>query len=288
MTSVEDRKLRGGGMELKNKIWEAAKSTIEEWTGMEQKPISMYGIRKYTEGAILSPHVDRLPLVSSCIVNVDQDVDEPWPLEIYDRHDRAINVTMEPGDMVLYESGSLIHGRPFPLKGRFFANIFIHFEPTGRKLGDTSDDYLEELDDFFPPYIVPDSPNTQHWAASNPGGWHKTVPSAPIQQVAAPKGHYAAASGDLDLVKQVAKEDRTSLKKADQNGWQPIHEAARGGHVDVVKYLIEEHGADMNARTGPGGSGLSPLGLALEHHDEDHPLIFFLREIGAKDYAQEL
>jgi len=38
---------------------------------------------------------------------------------------------MKPGDMVLYESHSLIHGRPFPLKGRFFANIFIHFEPTG-------------------------------------------------------------------------------------------------------------------------------------------------------------
>lgn len=82
MTSVEDSKLRGAGLQLKNKIWEAAKSVIEEWTGMEQKPISMYGIRTYTEGAILSPHVDRLPLVSSCIVNVDQDVDEPWPLEV--------------------------------------------------------------------------------------------------------------------------------------------------------------------------------------------------------------
>lgn len=29
---------------------------------------------------------------------------------------------MEPGDMVLYESGSLIHGRPFPLKGRYYAS----------------------------------------------------------------------------------------------------------------------------------------------------------------------
>ena len=30
------------------------------------------------------------------------DVDEPWPLEIYDRQGNAVNVTMEPGDMVLY------------------------------------------------------------------------------------------------------------------------------------------------------------------------------------------
>jgi prolyl 4-hydroxylase len=96
MVSVEDQNLRGktGGARLKNQIWDAARSTIEEWTGMELKPTSMYGIRVYTEGAVLNPHVDRLPLVSSAIVNVAQDVDEPWPLEIYDRHDRAVNITV--------------------------------------------------------------------------------------------------------------------------------------------------------------------------------------------------
>jgi prolyl 4-hydroxylase len=50
-------------------------------------------------GAILSPHVDRLPLVSSCIVNVAQDVDEDWPLEVIDRQGHAVNVTMEPGEL---------------------------------------------------------------------------------------------------------------------------------------------------------------------------------------------
>ena len=34
----------------------------------------------------------------------------------------------------MYESHSVIHGRPFPLKGRFYANVFIHFEPTGHTL----------------------------------------------------------------------------------------------------------------------------------------------------------
>ena len=110
MVSVENSNMRGGGIKLKNQIWDLAKPTIEQWTGMKLQPTSLYGVRVYTEGAILSPHVDRLPLVSSCIINVDQDVDEPWILEVYDRHDRAVNVTMEPGDMVLYESGSLIHG----------------------------------------------------------------------------------------------------------------------------------------------------------------------------------
>lgn len=74
MMNVEDSNLRGGGFSLKRKIWELARPIIEEWTGMEIEPTSQYGIRMYTDGAILSPHVDRLPLVSSCIINVAQDI----------------------------------------------------------------------------------------------------------------------------------------------------------------------------------------------------------------------
>jgi prolyl 4-hydroxylase len=101
MVGVENSQLRGGGASLKEQIWASARTTIEEWTGMELKPTSLYGIRVYTEGAVLAPHVDRLPLVSSCIINVAQDLDEDWILEVFDRHDRAVNVTMAPGDMVL-------------------------------------------------------------------------------------------------------------------------------------------------------------------------------------------
>ena len=101
MVSVEDAKLRGGGRILKQAIWEAARSTIQEWTGEELTECSLYGVRVYKEGAILATHVDRLPLVSSAIINVAQDVDEPWPLEVYNHKGEAVNVTMEPGDMVL-------------------------------------------------------------------------------------------------------------------------------------------------------------------------------------------
>ena len=71
MVSVEDQNLEGGGHVLKNAIWDAALAGVEEWTtqsggsGVKLRPVSLYGIREYTEGAILSPHVDRVPLVSS-------------------------------------------------------------------------------------------------------------------------------------------------------------------------------------------------------------------------------
>ena len=119
MVSVEDTSLRGGGHRLKGAIWDAAKDTIQEWTDQELTQCSLYGIRVYTEGAVLATHVDRLPLVSSAIVNVAQDVDEPWPIEVIGHDGLAHNVTMEPGDMILYESHSILHGEIFECCGSF-------------------------------------------------------------------------------------------------------------------------------------------------------------------------
>jgi prolyl 4-hydroxylase len=52
--------------------------------------------------------------------------------------------------------------------------------------------------------------------------------------------HAAAADGHLEFLKEMAKKDRSQLFKADHNGWRPLHEAARGGQVEVVEYLIKE------------------------------------------------
>jgi len=284
MVSVEDRSLPGAGLELKSAIWEAAKPVIEEWTGMEQQPSSLYGVRVYTEGAILSPHADRLPLVSSCIVNVAQDVDEDWILEVFDRDGNAINVTMEPGDMVLYESGSLIHGRPFPLKGKYYANAFIHFQPTGKPLDFENYDFVEDLDDFYPPYVLKDSEQATHWKKRNPTGWHQESPSgAHIDTLPA---FEAAAQNNLEELARIAAEDRRSLVAKDRNGWQPIHEAARGGHLDSLELLLE-NGADLNARTHKG-NGVSPLRIAREALGNEHAVVKFLEDLGAEEFGPEL
>ena len=128
--SLEDSgRLRGAGQALKKKIWDGIRPVIEEWTGQKLTQTSLYGIRVYKQGAILGTHVDRLPLVSSAIIQVAQDVTEPWPIEVYDHSGKAHNISMKPGDLVLYESHTVLHGRPFPLQGNFYANIFVHFVP---------------------------------------------------------------------------------------------------------------------------------------------------------------
>jgi hypothetical protein len=180
-------------MSLPNMIARYVQNAIQTWTGQRQRMTSVYGIRLYHNQSILTPHVDRLPLVSSCIINVAQDVEEDWPLEVYDHDGVAHNVTMQPGDMVLYESHSVIHGRPFPLNGKYFANVFVHFEPMGRLLAEEevkeddndnedekeskdddededdddeqSDDDGDEQSDDLPYYIIPGTPWAQKWAA---------------------------------------------------------------------------------------------------------------------------
>lgn len=101
-----------------------------------------------------------------------------------------------------------------------------------------------------------------------------------------PEVHQAAAAGDLPLLQALAKDDQTKLQHQDRNGWQPIHEAIRGGHANVVRYLLES-GADINSRT-RGGMGSSPLNVAMETHSEQHPVTKLLLASGAINIEPEL
>mmetsp|Transcript_129447 Transcript_129447/g.192704 ORF Transcript_129447/g.192704 Transcript_129447/m.192704 type:complete len:454 (+) Transcript_129447:232-1593(+) len=276
LTSVEDGSMEGGGYILKQHIWNAARDTISAWTGQQLAECSLYGIRIYKEGAVLATHVDRLPLVSSAIINVDQDVDEPWPLEVIGHDGKAVNVTMVPGDLVLYESHSILHGRPFPLKGRFMANVFIHFEPIGA-VGEEID-----LDPDLPGYVIRGSEEEKNWRRRHPNGYQllEGTERTPGSTLA----HQAANANDKEVLRRVLKEQPHTVNARDANGWMPIHEAVRKGDMETVKILME-HGADVNSRTKGserGASGGTALWWALEYHDDDHEVVSFLKEQGAK------
>ena len=79
------------------------------------------------------------------------------------------------------------------MKGRYYANIFIHFEPTGRPLDYNGDDFVDRaVDNSLPPYILPNSPQTEEWMKRNPSGWHMVSPSAAHVDIS--KVHEAAAA----------------------------------------------------------------------------------------------
>eukprot|EP00586_Coscinodiscus_wailesii_P008116 CAMPEP_0172522434 /NCGR_PEP_ID=MMETSP1066-20121228/293120_1 /TAXON_ID=671091 /ORGANISM="Coscinodiscus wailesii, Strain CCMP2513" /LENGTH=469 /DNA_ID=CAMNT_0013305433 /DNA_START=130 /DNA_END=1539 /DNA_ORIENTATION=+ len=298
MVSFEDMRLRGAGSSLKRKLWNMAKETMQEWTGEEVTECSLYGVRVYKEGALLSTHVDRLPLVASAIINVDQDVDEPWPIEVIGHDGKAYNVTMEPGDMVLYESHSVLHGRPYPLKGRFYANVFIHFEPTGHSLrhhgldfGQSNVNEKYKIDSSkgigghehdnggLPTYITQGSEWAQKWRQEHGQEVWEPAQSSTFT-TGSTEAHVAASEGDLDALREIAVTDKTALTKKDKNGWEPIHEAARNGHVEVVRFL-HENGSNINEKTNYG-NGQTPFQIAYEQLGGEHPVLDLLKSLGAE------
>ena len=102
----------------------------EHFAGMPLTPSNIYGIRRYRPGNTLEMHLDRAEaLIVSSVLQIAQDVDEPWPLVI-ERDGRRNEVFLEPGQMLLYEGATCSHGRPTPLRGRSFANLFVHYRPT--------------------------------------------------------------------------------------------------------------------------------------------------------------
>ena len=98
--------------------------------------------------------------------------------------------------------------------------------------------------------------------------------------------HLAAQRGDLKSLSLAIENDENIIHAQDANGWQPIHEASRGGHTDVVRFL-HEHGADVNARTSEGAGG-TPLYWATKVHGEDHPTVSYLQSVGALSLGPEL
>ena len=109
------------------------KAMVEEWAGVPVEQTDMYGLRQYTQGARLLSHVDRHETHAvSLIVNVAQgNLTEPWPVEVYDHADRLHEVSMDPGDVVYYESAKCLHGRNRPLSGpnAYYTNLFTHYKP---------------------------------------------------------------------------------------------------------------------------------------------------------------
>jgi prolyl 4-hydroxylase len=124
---------------LKKLIHDNMKPLMEDWCGQPLEPGFVYGIRIYKDKTVLKSHRDRIEThIIGAIINVDQEVNQDWPLVIEDNYYREHHVLLKPGEMLFYESARLKHGRPIPLNGQSFTNIFCHLKPVDyvpKKLG---------------------------------------------------------------------------------------------------------------------------------------------------------
>ena len=117
------------------------KEAHEEWSGMSLKEAACYGIRAYQPKSYLYNHIDTIQThVVSSTICVDHKLNSPWPLYIEDLDGQPHEVEIEPGEMVFYEGARLMHGRPYPLDGEYYANIFVHYTPLDWQLGSPPSD----------------------------------------------------------------------------------------------------------------------------------------------------
>jgi prolyl 4-hydroxylase len=205
-------------------------------------------------------------------------------LEVYGHDGKAVNITMVPGDMVLYESHSVIHGRPFALKGRFMANLFIHFEPTGplTNVGEQEEESIEKRTGL-PPYIIADSHSADEWFEMYPEP--RRAPKKSFTEGSS-YAHFAAKEGAVDQLAMEIEKDGNIIHTADKDGYTPLHLGVKHGHLSVVQMLID-HGADKDVRS-ENEHNASSLWWAKTTHDEDHPVAQYLIQIGAAELGPEL
>mmetsp|Transcript_12588 Transcript_12588/g.27148 ORF Transcript_12588/g.27148 Transcript_12588/m.27148 type:complete len:494 (+) Transcript_12588:2-1483(+) len=153
----------------------------------------------------------------------------------------------------------------------------------------------------------------------------------PYREIALEPGanhlHHAATIGDVALTRSHINRAVTSadvaratapFRQQDRNGWQPLHEAARAGQLQVLKILLEvvddgddaagpdvasggddggsgtrlrrrgtlerKLNVDVNARTN-NDRGYTALRLAEENHGEDSQCAMLLREAGGLSFG---
>jgi prolyl 4-hydroxylase len=115
---------------LKDELHNSLKSRLEAWCGVKLEPTDIDGIRIYPNGATLPEHrysADTQTI--SAIINIDQQVNEEWPLVIEDNYCRKHEIILRPEEIVFYEGARLFHSHPKPLNGTGFANIYCHYKP---------------------------------------------------------------------------------------------------------------------------------------------------------------
>ena len=89
-------------------------------------------------------------------------------------------------------------------------------------------------------------------------------------------------TNDINSLARVLEANPDFVEIKDENGFSIFHEAAAFGKLDIVKYIVENTRADINARVGMDHNGPNALFLAKSFLSEDHPVIQYLVSMGAE------
>lgn len=100
------------------------KPLIEAHSGLKLHPTYSFA-RIYKKGDVLAPHRDRDACEIFISLNLGQEPDVPWPLNIGEE-DAPFAAMLRPGDVLLYRGPELTHWRDAYQGERLF-QVFLHY-----------------------------------------------------------------------------------------------------------------------------------------------------------------
>jgi len=174
--------------ELNAKTLEVLKPLHEAFAGgIELVGARAYGLRLYRNQSTLLMHTDKPDThIIASILHIDSDSEDQWPVVLEDFHGNTHEVIMESGDMLMYESSKIYHGRPRTFHGSWYSSIFCHYYPVA---WDTQNQHWE------PHYAIP--PFWFEDAPTNDTKWEKlSITGTGIQEKEAVDG-WSALSGAM-------------------------------------------------------------------------------------------
>ena len=96
--------------------------------------------RVYKNGSILKAHTDREKCEVSLTVHLCGD--EDWNFWVKDDQGKRYDISLNPGDALLYYGMQSMHGRTTKYLGQYYTQVFLHYVKTR---GDHSDPYKVHL-----------------------------------------------------------------------------------------------------------------------------------------------
>lgn len=108
-----------------------------------------------------------------------------------------------------------------------------------------------------------------------------------VEQYGRHRAHFAAIEEDLGTLQELAESESDEVfSYVDDNGWTPLHEAARTLNLEIVRFIVE-HGADVNARTLENDTALD---IAVSYGGDDNPVVVYLKgfQVDNEDWNREL
>ena len=138
-TSSLDAKFDVKGIELTEEIAKkcdlVVKIMVEEWSDSQLQLTKAYPILEYRNRSLVTSHLGNLQShVFAVLMVIDKDLGNAsdWIFDIVGHDGVRKNLTLEVGEMLIYEAATCLLGNPFPFEGNRFVTATIFYRPDGK------------------------------------------------------------------------------------------------------------------------------------------------------------